>query len=180
MEGLWRQSCLKVVFKLSPSCFQVVSKFSLGCLQVVSKLSPSCPQIFSKLSRSCFLVVSSGWGAVVGYGVMVVWGRPQGCLKVVSKLSPCWPKLSPGGWGAVVGFEGGSLRAGLWPRAGSSDHATLNIPSSWVLCSANLPIPSCPPWVVSTIPSLRYSALLPYSPHSCIPFNYSDLLLPTW
>ena len=148
----WRGCGDKIVSKLSSSCLQVVSKLCPNFVQVVFKLSPSCLQIFSKLSRSCFLVVSSGWGA-------------------------------------VVGFEGGSLRAGLWPRAGSSDHATLNIPSSWILCSANLAIPSCPPWVVSTIPSswvlypitsLRYSALLPYSPHSCSPFNYSDLLLPTW
>ena len=148
---------------------------------VVSKLSSSCIQVVSKVSQIYFQVVPSGWGAVVGCG--------DGSPRATTRLSPSCLQVFPGGWGAVVGFEGGSLRAGLWPRAGSSDHATLTIPSSWVLCSANLPIPSCPPWVVSTIPSswvlypitsLRYSALLPYSPYSCIPFNYSDLLLPTW
>ena len=152
---------------LSQSCLQVVSKLSSNFLQVVPKLFPSC----LKWMRS------SGW----------LWS--YGSLRATTRLSPSCLQVFPSGWGAVVGFEGGSLRAGLWPRAGSSDHATLTIPSSWVLCSANLPIPSCPPWVVSTIPSswvlypitsLRYSALLPYSPHSCIPFNYSDLLLPTW
>ena len=142
--------CLKVVFKLYSSC-----------LQVVSNLFPSCLKSISKLSQ----VDEEQW-LVVG---MVVRGRPQGCLQVF-----------PSGWGAVVGFEGGSLRAGLWPRAGSSDHATLNIPSSWVLCSDTPPIPTLvirDTLLFYPIPALRYSALLLCSPHS---FNYSDLLLPTW
>ena len=52
---------------------------SQSCLQVVFKLSPSCLKFISKLSQ----VDEEQW-LVVG---MVVRGRPQGCLQVVSKFS---------------------------------------------------------------------------------------------
>ena len=58
---------------------------SQSCLQVVFKLSPSCLKFISKLSQ----VDEEQW-LVVG---MVVRGRPQGCLQVVSKFSPSCIKV---------------------------------------------------------------------------------------